>query len=148
MSALKPFCINDLDYTMGWVSGASVDAAIGVGTYYLADARNLSKGRRPSMSRPKPPRWRVPGFHDWLWRVKNGTRSGTSCPGQNARNTHSKPTTFIHISVNGSRKNIPIKSSLIVSRNRTVSSTRSLGTCRSIPLNTVSLIPAMHCRGR
>jgi hypothetical protein len=44
MSALKPFCINDLDYTMGWVSGASVDAAIGVGTYYLADARNLFKG--------------------------------------------------------------------------------------------------------
>ncbi len=44
MSALNLFCINDLYYTMGWVSGASVDAAIGVGTYYLADARNLFKG--------------------------------------------------------------------------------------------------------
>ncbi|MGV1873759.1 hypothetical protein [Agrobacterium rosae] len=44
MSALKPFSLYDLDYTFGLVSGASVDVAVGTGTYYLADARNLFKG--------------------------------------------------------------------------------------------------------
>ncbi len=52
MSALKLFCINDLDYTMGWVSAASVDAAIGV---ILPTPAIFSKGRRPSMSKPRPP---------------------------------------------------------------------------------------------
>ncbi|WP_236762697.1 hypothetical protein [Agrobacterium tumefaciens] len=55
MSALNLFCINDLYYTMGWVSGASVDAAIGVGAIILPTPAIFSKGRRPSMSKPRPP---------------------------------------------------------------------------------------------
>ncbi|MFK3781349.1 hypothetical protein [Agrobacterium sp. NPDC089420] len=40
-NALKPFSSNDLNWTYGAVSGVSVEAVIGAGTAYLADASNL-----------------------------------------------------------------------------------------------------------
>ncbi len=42
--ALKPFSYNDLDWTMGVVSGVAADVAIGSATYYITDAKDLFKG--------------------------------------------------------------------------------------------------------
>lgn len=148
MSALKPFSINDLDYTMGWVSGASVDAAIGAGTYYLADARNLFKGATALNVKTEATLIGASlGSMIGFWRVKKWYSLWTELSAPNARNIPSRPIMSIRSSANGSRRNIPTRSSLIASPSRIASLTRSPRICRSTRRNTASRIPIMRCSG-